>query len=176
MADEYQNPYQQPQADPYAAPQQSDQFAQPAAEQAAQPQVDPYATQQAYQAPQADPYTQTYQAPQADPYAAQQQAYQQPQPGAYPPPQGYPQQGGQVGMKSKMAAGLLAIFLGCLGIHKFYMGWTKEGVIMLLVSLLTCGIGAIVMEIIGIIEGIMYLTKTDMEFYQVYEIGGKTWF
>ena len=39
--------------------------------------------------------------------------------------------------KSKMAAGLLAIFLGSLGIHKFYLGYTKEAVIMLLVSLLT---------------------------------------
>ena len=50
------------------------------------------------------------------------------------------------------------------------------GVIMLLVSLLTFGIGAAVMEVIGIIEGIIYLTKTDQEFYQTYEAQQKEWF
>lgn len=67
-------------------------------------------------------------------------------------------------------------FLGSLGIHKFYLGYTKSGVIMLLVSLLTFGIGAAVMEVIGIIEGIIYLTKTDQEFYQTYEAQQKEWF
>lgn len=84
--------------------------------------------------------------------------------------------GGQAPQKSKTAAGLLAIFLGSLGIHKFYLGYTKSGVIMLLVSLLTFGIGAAVMEVIGIIEGIIYLTKTDQEFYQTYEAQQKEWF
>lgn len=71
---------------------------------------------------------------------------------------------------------MLAILLGSLGIHKFYLGYTKSGVIMLLVSLLTFGIGAAVMEVIGIIEGIIYLTKTDQEFYQTYEAQQKEWF
>lgn len=84
--------------------------------------------------------------------------------------------GGQAPQKSKIAAGLLAILLGSLGIHKFYLGYTKSGVIMLLVSLLTFGIGAAVMEVIGIIEGIIYLTKTDQEFYQTYEAQQKEWF
>ena len=66
--------------------------------------------------------------------------------------------------KEKVVAGLLGILLGSLGIHKFYLGYTKEGVIMLLVSLLTCGVGAAVMGVIGLIEGILYLTKTDEEF------------
>lgn len=70
----------------------------------------------------------------------------------------------------------MAILLGSLGIHKFYLGYTKSGVIMLLVSLLTFGIGAAVMEVIGIIEGIIYLTKTDQEFYQTYEAQQKEWF
>ena len=70
----------------------------------------------------------------------------------------------------------MAILLGSLGIHKFYLGYTKSGVIMLLVSLLTFGIGAAVMEVIGIIEGIIYLTKTDQEFYQIYEAQQKEWF
>ena len=77
---------------------------------------------------------------------------------------------------NKIVAGLLAIFLGCLGIHKFIMGYTKEGVIMLLVSLLTCGVGATVMWVIGLIEGIMYLTKSDEEFVKTYVEGRKSWF
>ncbi len=76
----------------------------------------------------------------------------------------------------KIIAGILAILLGPLGIHKFILGYQKEGVIMLLVSILTCGIGAGVMGLIGLIEGIIYLTKTDEEFYQMYQINQKTWF
>ena len=78
--------------------------------------------------------------------------------------------------KDKLVAGLLGIFLNCLGIHKFYLGYTKEGVIMLLVSLLTCGIGAPIMSIIGLIEGIMYLTKSEEEFNEIYVQGHKGWF
>lgn len=59
--------------------------------------------------------------------------------------------------KSKVAAGLLAIFLGSLGVHNFYLGFTKKAVIQLLVSLLTCGIGATVISIWALIEGIFYL-------------------
>ncbi len=47
---------------------------------------------------------------------------------------------------------------------------------MLLVSLLTCGLGAIPMSIIGLIEGIIYLTKSDKEFYEIYVEGKKGWF
>ncbi len=79
-------------------------------------------------------------------------------------------------MKEKLPAGLLGIFLGSLGIHKFYLGYTKEAVIMLLVSLLTCGIGASVMGIIGLVEGILYLTKSDEEFQATYVSGHKGWF
>lgn len=78
--------------------------------------------------------------------------------------------------KDKIAAGLLGIFLGALGIHKFYLGYTKEGVIMLLVTLLTCGFGGAIMEIIGLIEGILYLTKSDEEFQDTYVVNQKTWF
>lgn len=81
--------------------------------------------------------------------------------------------------KSKIAAGLLGIFLGGLGIHKFYLGYTKEGVVMLVVGLLGSllfGIGAVVMGIIGLIEGIVYLTKTDSAFEETYVKGHKGWF
>ena len=78
--------------------------------------------------------------------------------------------------KSKIAAGLLAIFLGTLGIHKFYLGYQREGLIMLLVSLLTLGIGACVMAVIALIEGILYLTRSDADFEALYVQGHKGWF
>ncbi len=76
----------------------------------------------------------------------------------------------------KVLAGVLAIVLGALGIHKFVLGYTKEGVIMLLVSVLSCGILAGISAIIGLIEGIIYLTKTDEEFVEEYQVNQKTWF
>ena len=76
----------------------------------------------------------------------------------------------------KLAAGLLAIFLGAFGIHKFVLGYTTPAVIMLLVSLLTCGVGGFVMGVIGLIEGIIYLTKTPQEFQALYIDGRKEWF
>lgn len=87
-----------------------------------------------------------------------------------------PQQMNTEPTKDKLVAGLLAIFIGTLGIHKFYLGYTKSGVIMLLVSLLTFGIGATVMAVIALIEGILYLTKSDAEFYQTYVQNNKEWF
>ena len=82
--------------------------------------------------------------------------------------------------KSKVAAGLLGIFLGWLGIHKFYLGYSKEGVIMLLVSILggvvTCGAAAGVMSVIGLVEGIIYLTTSDEEFERRYVQGHRGWF
>lgn len=71
----------------------------------------------------------------------------------------------------KVVAGILAILVGVLGIHKFYLGYTKEGIIQILLSAL-CGVGAL----IGLIEGIIYLTKTDEDFYQTYQVGQKGWF
>ena len=60
--------------------------------------------------------------------------------------------------KSKLAAGLLGIFLGGLGVHNFYLGYTGKAIAQLLISLLTCGLGAIVSSIWGLIEGILILT------------------
>ncbi len=72
----------------------------------------------------------------------------------------------------KLLAGLLGIFLGGFGVHKFVLGYTQEGVIQIIITVLTCGVG----QIIGFIEGIIYLTKSDEEFYQTYQIGRKPWF
>jgi len=77
---------------------------------------------------------------------------------------------------TKIAAGLCGILLGSLGVHKFVLGLTTPGVIMLLVSVLTCGFGAIPMSAIGLIEGIIYLSKSDEDFYDIYIVGKKGWF
>ncbi|MGI6379231.1 MAG: NINE protein [Anaerolineae bacterium] len=87
---------------------------------------------------------------------------------------------GGAGQKSRLTAGLLAIFLGGLGIHKFYLGYNKAGIIMLLVSIvglpLTAGIAWFAMGIVSLIEGIIYLTKSDDEFDAVYVQDEKPWF
>ena len=76
----------------------------------------------------------------------------------------------------KLAAGLTGIFLGAFGVHKFILGYTKPAVIMLVVSLLTCGVGYFVFQVIGIIEGVIYLTKSNAEFEADYLDGQKDWF
>lgn len=84
------------------------------------------------------------------------------------------------GENKKILAGILAIFLGGFGVHKFVLGYTKEGIIMLvatvLIAILTCGIFSGAVWLIGLIEGIIYLTKTDEEFYNTYQVGTKPWF
>ena len=75
----------------------------------------------------------------------------------------------------KIAAGLCGIFLGSLGVHKFILGYTTEGLTMLLITLLTCGLGWIVMSIIGFIEGIIYLTMSDEQFVNTYVLNKKGW-
>lgn len=79
----------------------------------------------------------------------------------------------------KLLAGLLAILLGSLGIHKFILGYQKEGIILLVLGLLgfvTCGITSGISWVVGIIEGIVYLTKSDEEFFNTYQAGKKPWF
>lgn len=76
----------------------------------------------------------------------------------------------------KLAAGLTGIFLGAFGVHKFILGYTKPSVITLVVSLLTCGVGYFVFQVIGIIEGVIYLTKSNAEFASEYLDGQKDWF
>ena len=80
------------------------------------------------------------------------------------------------GADKKLVAGILGILIGGLGIHKFVLGYQKEGLTMLLVSVLSCFTLAGVMHVIGIIEGIMYLTKSDEEFVRTYIYGRKGWF
>ncbi|MDF0717629.1 NINE protein [Muricauda sp. 334s03] len=84
------------------------------------------------------------------------------------------------GDNKKILAGILAILLGGFGVHKFILGYNKEGFILLGVTIIlgaiTCGIGASAAWIIGLVEGIIYLTKSDEEFYNTYQVGNKPWF
>ncbi len=88
------------------------------------------------------------------------------------------------GENKKILAGILAIILGAFGVHKFILGYQKEGFILLGITIvgfvLSCvGIGIFVVwatGLIGLIEGIIYLTKSEEEFYNTYQAGQKPWF
>lgn len=84
------------------------------------------------------------------------------------------------GADKKLPAGLCGIFLGAFGVHKFILGYTQTGIIMLAITLvgglLTFGIVTGIVGIIGLIEGILYLTKTDEQFVQEYIVNKKPWF
>ena len=77
---------------------------------------------------------------------------------------------------NKIPAGICGILLGSLGIHKFILGYTGAGLVMLLVSVLSCFILSPIMHIIGLIEGIIYLCKPDEEFVRTYVEGRREWF
>lgn len=84
----------------------------------------------------------------------------------------------------KIIAGVLAIVFGGFGVHKFILGYTNEGVIMLALTVLGIALSCFVLPlflaigvgIIGFVEGIIYLTKSDEEFYQTYQVNKKPWF
>ena len=78
---------------------------------------------------------------------------------------------------NRVIAGLLGIFLGWLGVHKFYMGYQQEGIILLLCG--TVGwlliIPAVGAAVFGLIEGIIYLSQTEEEFQRKYVQGKQKW-
>jgi TM2 domain-containing membrane protein YozV len=93
------------------------------------------------------------------------------------------------GADKKIAAGLCGILIGGLGIHKFVLGYQQEGIIMLSVNLVSiillivsCGLlfplafVSMAVGIVGLVEGIIYLTKSDEEFVNTYIINKKPWF
>jgi TM2 domain-containing membrane protein YozV len=90
------------------------------------------------------------------------------------------------GADKKVAAGLCGILLGGFGVHKFILGYQQEGVAMLTLFLVglvlfpfTCGASALLIlaiNIIALVEGIIYLTKSDEEFVRTYIQGRKGWF
>jgi TM2 domain-containing membrane protein YozV len=150
---------------------------------AAEPQVSSQDYQQGYQQGYQQPYQQDYQQTyqqvppaaeqQGAPYA--QQNYQQTP--AYQPPM-YPGAKPTRYRKERLVAGILALALGTFGAHKFYLGYTTEAVIMLLlVTVGSClAVGPLVAAIIGLVEGIIYLLKSDEEFEQAYVYNKKGWF
>ena len=77
---------------------------------------------------------------------------------------GFSQNAVRPNAKSKLAAGLFAKFLGCYGVHNFYLGYTGKAVAQLLITLLSCGVGVIVTGIWALVEGIQILTgKIDRD-------------
>ena len=78
----------------------------------------------------------------------------------------------QMGADKKLVAGLCGILVGGFGIHKFILGYTTEGIIQIVITLVTCGIGSVV----GLIEGIIYLTKSDEDFVRTYIQNKRGWF
>ena len=80
---------------------------------------------------------------------------------------------------NRVLAGVMGMLLGALGIHKFVLGYTGAGVIMLLVSIGGCllfFIGPMIMGLIGFIEGIIYLTMTERDFRKVHGRMRRSWF
>lgn len=134
------------------------------------PAAPPPASQAAQGAQQA-PFTQappTYQVP-------PQQNYAQASQGEYKTRQS----GFGSAKKEKWPAVLLAFGLGSLGIHKFYLGYKTEGLVMLLVSIiggLCFGIGTTVMLIFSIIEAVKYVSLTEDDFERIYVHSYKGWF
>lgn len=76
----------------------------------------------------------------------------------------------------RVAAGMCGILFGWIGVHKFVMGYTGTGFIMLGVSIVICGLGSLAMWVIGILEGIAYLRQSDAEFYETYMVNQRRWF
>ena len=145
-------------------------------------QQGPYATyaqpqgQDARQGPYAQPQGQTYDQPGASTtqaYPQQPTSYTQVQVFTQPPYSTRP-----VSRKSRVAAGLLAIFCGILGFHKFYLGYISAGIIMFLLTFFLWWtiVVPLAMFLVSIIEGVMYLTKSDEEFQRIYVQSQKDWF
>lgn len=82
--------------------------------------------------------------------------------------------------KDHIVAGLFAIFLGVFGMHKFYLGYNRVAFIMLAVSIVgsvfSLGLAAAVVWIIAIIEGILYLARSQTDFDRIYVHGKREWF
>lgn len=90
--------------------------------------------------------------------------------GMYPqPPYGYPPVMTEP-PKQKSTAGILAILLGSLGVHFFYLGQKTWGLVFLLGTLLSCGMGALITTPVSIIQGILYLCATDEDFHYKYVV------
>lgn len=75
------------------------------------------------------------------------------------------------GAEKKIVAGILGILLGGLGIHRFYLGDMVGGILRIVITVVTCGFGSL----LGLVEGIIYITKSDEDFVKTYVEGDKKW-
>jgi TM2 domain-containing membrane protein YozV len=76
-------------------------------------------------------------------------------------------------------AGWCAILLGGLGFHKFLLGYKRAGTIMLVVGLVGWVfllVPSLLVSLVGVIEGIIYLTRSDEAFAATYLQGRREWF
>jgi TM2 domain-containing membrane protein YozV len=78
----------------------------------------------------------------------------------------------QPAQSKRILAGVMGILFGGWGIHKFVLGMPLAGFLQILITIATCGLGGL----IGFIEGIIYLTKSDEQFYQQYMVQKRQWF
>ncbi|GIW95652.1 MAG: hypothetical protein KatS3mg110_4701 [Pirellulaceae bacterium] len=76
----------------------------------------------------------------------------------------------------RLWAGLLALAFGALGVHKFWLGFRTAGLIICLTTILSCGALALATWILGIVEGIIYLSTSDSDFYYKYVVKKQEWF
>ena len=172
---QYTAPQQQEQTQ-YAPTQQYTQYSQPAPSEytygqgstpyqntyqyGAQP-VEQTPAQPGYQPAGEYQYQQTYEQPYQQQYqGAQYQGAQYPGAQGYPYPPTTSAGYSYVGQKSKVAAGLLGIFLGCFGAHNFYLGYTGKAVAQLLITILTLGFGSVITGIWSLIEAILILSSS----------------
>ncbi len=84
-----------------------------------------------------------------------------------------------VGKSKKMGAVLLAFFFGVLGLHKFYLGYHKQGICMLVLFIfgyVFLDLPSMVIAIIALVEFVIYLFKSDVEFEQEYVLESRPWF
>lgn len=83
------------------------------------------------------------------------------------------------GSSKRVLAGVCGILLGGFGVHKFVLGYSSEGAIMLVITIVGFfffGLGPLLMWIFGLIEGIIYLTKSDAAFNETYVLRKRGWF
>lgn len=86
----------------------------------------------------------------------------------------------EMAKSKRVLAGVFGILLGALVVHKFILGYIGAGIIMLagtvILAVVTCGTLSWGMGLIGLVEGIVYLTKSDEEFCRHYIVKRRAWF
>lgn len=89
-----------------------------------------------------------------------------------------PPEGAEVIESKRILAAGFAVLTGAFGVHKFILGQKREGFIRLGITLLLIWtiLAPVAMMVIGMVEGVIYFSKTDAEFIRIYQQGHKNWF